>query len=744
MPASVALKIQDCLAQLETDGHVTVREIPWLAESGRAPKPFWDSLLANASTAGGLTVPLKSVALESYDFFSDAIKRHTPERAAFRWYDADEGRFETFTVGELDMLCGRRAKEWEGRGISSGQTVALMYFMGPDFVISLLTALKLGCIVTVIPPRYELAMKKLIESAAPDHFAIDPIHLRYLGDAKEKAIPVDLPPATESLDTSGVYTTNTPWAKLASPFAAKPFEAVPVIADCGFLWALRDGMIAFGLKPNDVFFAPAVPLIPAQPTLLLATLLAGGVYVHADLEHLKKKPALLDAQWKHVIVTREVRDLILDAGGKLGRGWKSWSRFVDEGGDSQRWGTFVTQACLEPSYTCNYLVDAASGGGIHCSVKRKLSKGGWNSYVLPAPGTEWYLTTPNGKDIRTAGQIGRYTFKKPAEEAALPGLNLVRRDRAELQFLGPALPHRLGRTYPADEVLASVEAFPFVLEATIAPTPTGDAETPYQFTLAIFCGHELKEEMATQAGEWRNLVEGAIKRDLGAEALPDVIEFFPLYARRKEGLTDHDWVRAMYAAGSLHERARAEPFTLITHLRSLVLPWAPPQATPPPPAEGEQPPSDSPPPEETPPSDSPPPEETPPSDAPPPDAPPSDAPPSDAPPSDAPPSDTPPDAPPSDAPPSETPTDAPPAEVSAETPTEAPPADAPPPGAPPAEAPADGVSEPPPSQQDEHVQESGSGPIPNTESDVMLIVQDDQELPPPTPSPDAENPPKAE
>src|SRR5581483_4402474 len=303
MPAQVALRVHDLIAQLETDGHVPVAELPWLVQSCRNTKPFWDGLAAYAS--GLATVPLKSVPLESYDFYSDMVKRSPPEKPAFRWYDRDEQKWETFTFGELDLLCGRRAKGWEGRGVSSGQTVALLYPMGPDFVIALLAALRLGALVCVIPPTGELAIKKRIESAAPDHIATDPIYLRLLGEAKEKAIPADLEPARESYEASGVYTANSPWAKLFSAFSGKPFEAVPVMADSGYLWALRDGMIAFGLKPGDVLLAPAVPLIPTQPSLIVATLLAGACYAHLDTESLKAKPAIVDAAWKHVVVTRE-------------------------------------------------------------------------------------------------------------------------------------------------------------------------------------------------------------------------------------------------------------------------------------------------------------------------------------------------------------------------------------------------------------------------------------------------------
>ncbi|MEZ0229407.1 MAG: AMP-binding protein [Planctomycetota bacterium] len=740
MATAVSLPIHEYIAQLETDGHVAARPIPWLAESGKDPKPFWDGLVASA--ASGVPTPLKSVALESYDFYHDMVKRHVAERAAFRWYDPDVQRFETFTVGELDMLCGRRAKEWEGRGVSAGQTVAIFLPMGPDFVLSLLTALKIGAVVTVMPRCGNLALKKLIETAAPDHIVTDPIYLNLLGDAKDKAIPADLPAATESSEVSGVYSANSPWAKLFSPFAPGPYDATPVMCDSGFLWALRDGILALGLKPNDLLLAPAVPLVPAQPSLLVATLLAGGVYCHVDLEHVKAKPALLDSAYKHVVVTREIRDIVLASAPKLGRAWKSWSRFVDEGGDPQTWAEFVSHAGLEPSRSCNYLVDSSAGGGIHFSMKRRLSKGGWNSYVLPAAGTEWFLTGASGADVRVSVPIGRFTFKKPGEEAALPGNNLVRssRNRPELDFLGRTTPHRLGRTYPTEQVIAAIDPLPFVLESSVVPVSTGDLETPYQFSLVIFCGHELKPELATQQGDWRRLVEEAITREVGADALPDVVEFFPLYARRAAGLTDHEWVQSCYVAGTLHERARSVPYTLLTELRALVLGWEPPKAIPPPPAEGEQPPSDSPPPEEPPPSDSAP------TDAPPTDAPPSDAPPSDAPPPEgeqpltdgAPSSDAPPsDAPPTDAAPSDAaPVDAAPADA---PPPSEPTTDAPPPAEPSPETTAGSDEATPPTVADGDSStdgtESASGPVPNPESDVMFIVDDEADVPPPPPPP---------
>ena len=613
MPNAVALKIHDLIAELEVDSLAPQGELHWLTESCEVPKAFWDGLVAYHSQ--WLAAPSKSVPFESYDLYHDLVTRNLGgDRAAFRWYDATERRWETFSFLELDTIVGRRAKEWEAHGVGAGQTVAIVDRVGPELLVALLTAFRLGAVVSLIPPTGEMAVTKRLEQAAPDHIATDPILLRLLGEQKAKAIPAELPAATESYQGSGIYATGTPAAKVFSPFAAKVHDAIPVTSDAFYLWALRDGVFAYSLKPGDTLLAAGTPLLSAQPALLLATLLTGATYVHVDLEQVEANPALVDGPFKSVAVTRELRDLVLESGAKLGRSWKSWFRFVEEGGDPSRWFDFMGAAGVDGTPLTNVHLDPGAGGCLFFSLRRKHKKGGPGSYVLPSPGTSWFLSGLARNGVRTATPMGYFTAKRPGQEETPPGDLLVRKERGELLFLGSQTPHRLGKTYPVDEVLAAIDSAPFVLEASIVTQPTGDPEVPWQFALAVFCGHELREELAEEGGTWRELIEEAIERELGSEALPDTIDFFPFYARRSNGLTDHAWCRDQFLSGNLHLHAREEPFTLLNELRTIALGWQPPQAPAPPPAEGEAPPpaeGEAPPPAEgeMPPPETPPPVE---------------------------------------------------------------------------------------------------------------------------------------
>ncbi len=538
-----------------------------------------------AGPASALVRRPKSSILGRYDLCHDLLGRQGRiQRAAFRWQDRHEG-WQEFSYADLNELSARRAAEWTEYGVVEGQTVCVILPVGPEWVIAILAAIRLGCVLSLLPPAGARFLALRLAALAPEHIVTTPLAAASLGEARAQVIPADLPPCAPRQE-SCVLPSGALFARLFSPLAANPHVPVELAIDDAYCFALRDGLLAHGLLPGSTFAAPGVDLLQYQPSLLLATLLVGGTYVHLELEAIAQDPGAFAAlQLNTVGVSPRLRDQLLEAQLEVGKSWEQWWRGVNEESDYQRWHRFSTAAGLKSVPTSNLLVDSSAGGALLFSARRLPTHGGMSHLVQPAAGAPWALAPIGAHGAAGAvesgeGQtLGTFLPRSLASGEPWPGSHILRRQEQEWFYVGVAHPTRDGRVYPASEVLLCIEDLGFE-GASVVPVATSDPARPFVFSLVVFVGRARAAELEAQRDAWRGAIISTIENALSPDYRPDRVELFALSPRRREGQVDHEWCRSLYPRGLLHERASSEVYALVDALRALAASLPADEATP--------------------------------------------------------------------------------------------------------------------------------------------------------------------
>jgi hypothetical protein len=175
------------------------------------------------------------------------------------------------------------------------------------------------------------------------------------------------------------------------------------------------------------------------------------------------------------------------------------------------------------------------------------------------------------RDLNLSGQaapgdVGVFTLVP--DEGRPPGHAILSRLRWRFLYTGARDARREGRVYPAAEVTAALEELPFVSGTAVTPIPTGGTLGHHLFHLLVFTGSESLETTQREAASRRQQLRRRLELQLGAEHLPDHIEFFPLHPRRQKGAIDEAWCRTQYLTGMLHLKAREPMFQALTALRT--------------------------------------------------------------------------------------------------------------------------------------------------------------------------------
>jgi hypothetical protein len=560
----MSFDINHILAQLNTGQTPDMSVAAWLQESWDDPEGFAAALAAASSFASRGALPLKSRPGQHHDFFHDLLVRHaSSDRVALRSYDPQQG-WQTLGYRELHEKASRRATEWARQGVKSGATLCLVYEPGPELLVSLMAALGLGACISFLPPQGKAFISLRLAALKPQHIAAEPHQIPLLrGFEKSLLHSRDEAPA---LFTSHTYRPDEPVALLFSPLADPPHVPLPLSAAHAWQGALRDGLLIWGLAPEEHLAAPGMPPLQHLPALLLATLICGATFVHLELAHLEREPSLLLAHPLHTLgVCSALRELLLRSRPKPLGNVSHWFRSPEEPLDWEAWNNWVRQSGLASIPTSNALVDAASGGAVLFSPRRK---GEIHPDIFPAPGRRWELRDLNLSGQAAPGDVGLFTLVP--DEGRPPGHIILSRLRGRFLYTGARDARRMGRVYLAAEVTAAIEGLPFVSGASVTAIPTGGTLGHHLFHLLVFTGSEPLETTQREAAPRRQLLRRRLELQLGAEHLPDHIEFFPLHPRRREGRVDEDWCRAQYLTGMLHMKAREPMFQALSALRT----WA--------------------------------------------------------------------------------------------------------------------------------------------------------------------------
>jgi hypothetical protein len=459
---------------------------------------------------------------------------------------------------------------WLKHGVQPGQKVCIVLPLEVKYVVSLLTALKLGLTFSSLPPQGNLFLQNRLEALSPEFIATDEMYLSMLAPWRESIIPEETvgEDSTTPSEHSHSYATGDIVSLCFDPSSETPQAPKEVTSDAAYLCPLRDGSIALGIRPGDVLAAPGFHFLETQPGLLMACLLNGGTYLHLEADDVADNPQLLSEQPIRVLgVSRRLRDILLEKPVKLGKPLYYWFRNPAESMDIELWQRFVEISELESVYSGNVKHDAILGGCSLFSVKRQ---GQTHSQVLPAAGVPWGLADPGSGEVGAYGDFGAFCPATPGQENGekTAVASILTRSSEGWLFVGSRVSGRTGRTYPVDEILVAISNLPHCSHCSVVEVPAFGPDVEPTFVLLLFVGGRTGVDQALVRKE----VLATIAREMGREFFPNRIQFFPLYPRGDgEGNVDHDWCRDQYLMGALFRKSREEMYRSLAQLREYLV-----------------------------------------------------------------------------------------------------------------------------------------------------------------------------
>ena len=545
-------------------GHVaqlirTTRATPellerWLHATWRDPVRFRRALyLTAASRESGA---IKSRPELGVDLYTDCISSHLGHgRAAL--VVVQDGRRVEITYEALHARCSALASAWIRAGVKVGDTLALLLPVGVEYCVALMTGLRLGLVLTPVPPLGATYARQRVLLAATDHVVTQ--------ERWHHMLPPDLPPPLAAVARSGdaTYATSHAYApgdvalRLLSAFG--PQDALAELAALPLHEGLlRDGLLVLALEPSQRLAAPGRDVLQMQPLALLCTWLAGATWVECSLADVAAQPGLLSACGVDVLgVEPHLRELIREQGAESCRGVRSWYRSLSDRFDHDKWRTFSEMLAEREIPSFSLLYNAASGGA-HLFSPRSLRD--HVGRIWPAPGRSFIVSQVGASNLPALNATGVYTPLRDEEADA----SLVRMVIAKLDHgwsLGGSIDQGPdARSLPLAEIAACARRHPSVGEASVLVLPGRWPNEAHVLLLAFVPDPELLE------GPLASEVLQLIARELGERHVPERVELFALHPRCDEQGARSDWCSSQYLSGLLGRKARMPLFLTLSRL----------------------------------------------------------------------------------------------------------------------------------------------------------------------------------
>ena len=534
----------------------------WLDASWRDADGFMGALCDYH--AGLLTPAAKSNLVGGFDLYTDAVLRHAGaqfERVALRRFDRERGTISTLSYAELHERAGRLSVALRERGIKPGDPICLLAPFGEGFVVALFAALRVGAMLTCVPPLGERYVGRRLAACKPAFVLTERLYQRLCAPHKTILLG-ESGQGFAHESRSHTYPPPLPALALLSPLRDPPWLPVKVPSSIAYLRALRDGLCVYGLRAGDGLCAPGFSVLQHQPALLFAALLCGATLIDVEPAALGRDPGLIQRLGITCLgVNAATRDALRKAPQTALPTLRSWFRSPLEPFEAEAWRDFMTRHGFGAIPSFNAHIDAAAGGALLFSSRSKNLVVPTN-HVLPAPGVEFKLAAA---DLSGQKAPGHYGIFLPAGEKKECGFLFLSRAGDGYFIGGTRLPRRAGHFYSHVEVEAVVQELPFVVGAATLALPEPGETSRFLFILLVFAGGNVLPADA------RLQIERHIALQLSPDHLPDAIETYELYPRRLESdagpIVDGDWCRTQYQTGQLFKKTQRKSGQLLTALR---------------------------------------------------------------------------------------------------------------------------------------------------------------------------------
>lgn len=583
----MSFTIEEVRQVLRPTGDGILRQRGWLQASLADPAGFATALFRDAATHA--ESPPKSQLGTGYDLFYDAVVRHALGPAAERpclLYLADGPAVDparslhALTYSQLYDAACVLADAWQQRGAGIGESICILYPLGPEFLVALCAALKLGLVISVLPPLGSDFLGKRLRAMQPRHLVTARRYLPLLRESvRAGAVPLEdaiLPaPASrgeqlavavaaaaelrdgirQGTGVSHTYPPRSAALLLFSPLRDPAWVPQSVAAQAVYLGALDDGLL-LGLHHGPFSLAaPEHAFLQYQPMLLLTTLLHGATFLHlsasalAELPQRTRSVPTIDV----LLLTSRLRDSWLANRGRPLHEVRGCVSQVCEAQDDFLWQGFIDQARLRGTPFWSWHYDASCAGALLFSLRKS---GQPSPLLYPAPGRPFLLGDPRIDDAPAQGPHG---ILRPLPGAC--GLLLYEHAGGYL-YGGTRFPSRAGTSHARDEVEAVAAALPYVAGAAMVPDPS-DRGTA---TLLVFVGPHLRLKSKEYFLKLEQQIRERLRSRLGVEYVPTQVQVLACLPRRNAKGIQLGWCEQQLRSGQLARRAGDPVLSLIDEL----------------------------------------------------------------------------------------------------------------------------------------------------------------------------------
>lgn len=526
----------------------------WLPLSYASPELFTEVMYGHLGARRGVFI--KNKPADGYDLYHEHVLAHQGKRRTALLVPQGAS-WEPVTYETLHVRSNALMAAWRERGVEPKATLAAVLPPGLDQAVCLLTAFRMGLVVSLVPPFGPSYVRLALERLAPAWTATTGKLRGLLGAAGASALPADAGSRTTGASGSFTYPPGAVAARLLTPFGEAKNGIAKVTAQVLLDGSLRDASLIYNLDPDDILAAPGFEPLQHEPSLLLAALVAGATRAYVTDADLDIEPELLAQLGVTVLgLHRKVRDGLLERRASLPPSVRRWFRSLTDVIDGERWDAFWSAMPTRKTPGFGVVSNSASGGTCLFSPPSVAAP---NLRVYPAPGLDWRLSEMAASEVLALNDMGAFTVLRGGEPDPSLLRAIVGRWGEGYAYAGPLDMGPDAHPYPSADIERVVEELPEVRHASAFSAP-GRWVNEAKVVLLLFTERELCDRLPIPR------VEEHIRREMGAHLVPHRIEVLPLRPRIVDGVVDRAWCRTQYLTGAFSRKARSEAFVLLGRL----------------------------------------------------------------------------------------------------------------------------------------------------------------------------------
>ncbi len=536
----------------------------WMQSSYANPAGFWEELFSSLkqTDAGSNTV-----VFEQYDFYADCIRCHLGSGLTALKVIDSEGAQHSWTYDEIHECVEAQLPFWtENYSLNPGKKAALLLPYGIHFIVALMTALRLGLVISLLPlqDRYmgEGLLQKAVDALNPDLI----ITGSDSGMSGKNILELDLSLQSNAAPplSSNAYLSNEILQIHFNPHLTGGAFFTAIEASRSYLIPLRDAAIALNLKPSMCWARPFLSMHREEPCCTLMALLAGATLVHISDEFLSAHPKALQNEPIHVLgVSLPLLELWLKNPGCPSSKLKLWHRNPLFGNDHS-WRAFSELNHLGKIPSTKLLIDKERGGATLFSQPKPIDS---LAFMHPSLGSPWKLLKVGGKNEPSTEGFGLFHLEPGTEDAHDLILAQIG-DEWGISSTRFAL--REGYRYPIALIEEKVKTLDFVINCLLIPERHPQHFLSKQCMLLVFISPKEHHAVQQKTDAWSRQINALIKMEAGAAFTPDKMIFYALYPKLENGELDRRTVENQYRSGVLYHKQKLPIYRLLNLLKHTI------------------------------------------------------------------------------------------------------------------------------------------------------------------------------